>query len=470
MSLYTRMVSKSRTFLPPECKIESVGVYCTKSRPELYEDAMGSDREISLQMRLPLTESRVSRPLMVPLDIETNLRRILAQDLSFDGEKTNYATHNLHAFAAKFPPQLPRLFMQELTRPGEFVLDPMVGSGTVLVEALLSNRRALGIDLDPLAILLSQTKTVQIDLFEFLKTAGNVLEEARGKWFSSDLTALERKYSGKAVEFFEYWFEAATIAELFALVQAIERVADEQTRSILQIIFSSTIIAKSGGVSLARDLAHSRPHKDYQKTISQSAFDLFQERLLTITKMLDTIHDAPGSARLIRGDARSLPLSDNSVDLIFTSPPYAANAIDYMRAHKFSLIWFGYPPETLSKLRSRYIGSELRSPTANLPSETANSILRNLLALDAKRAAVVTHYFVDMESVLQEMKRVLAPARAAVIVVGSSTIRGIDIEVGSVLAELAEIDWIQTYRRWQTANQSQFENDAGQSQYAAQRN
>jgi DNA modification methylase len=39
------------------------------------------------------------------------------------------------------------------------------------------------------------------------------------------------------------------------------------------------------------------------------------------------------------GNAQQLPLQDNSVDLIVTSPPYASNAIDYMRAHKFSLVW-----------------------------------------------------------------------------------------------------------------------------------
>ncbi|MGC9522680.1 MAG: hypothetical protein ACP5HG_12470, partial [Anaerolineae bacterium] len=41
------------------------------------------------------------------------------------------------------------------------------------------------------------------------------------------------------------------------------------------------------------------------------------------------------------GNAQSLPLEDEVVDLIVTSPPYPAYAIDYMRAHKFSLVWLG---------------------------------------------------------------------------------------------------------------------------------
>ena len=60
-----------------------------------------------------------------------------------------------------------------------------------------------------------------------------------------------------------------------------------------------------------------------------------------------------------------LPLADGSVDLIVTSPPYA-NAIDYMRAHKFSLVWLGQPIANLSHLRGKYIGAE-RQDTGGVP-------------------------------------------------------------------------------------------------------
>jgi len=94
------------------------------------------------QLRLPIDEPCGQSEPDRQLDIEAALRRLLKQDLTFKGEKTAYATHNLHAFAAKFPPQLPRLFIHELTNPGEWVLDPMAGSGTALVEAVLAGRPA----------------------------------------------------------------------------------------------------------------------------------------------------------------------------------------------------------------------------------------------------------------------------------------------------------------------------------------
>src|SRR5947207_4309276 len=98
-----------------------------------------------------------------PINARGALREALKSNLEFHEERSNHSTHDFHAFPAKFPPQLPRFFIQQLTLPGESVLDPMAGSGTTLVEAVATGRRAIGFDIDPLSVLMSTVKTTPLD-------------------------------------------------------------------------------------------------------------------------------------------------------------------------------------------------------------------------------------------------------------------------------------------------------------------
>jgi DNA modification methylase len=79
------------------------------------------------------------------------LKKLLKSDLDFHNNKTNFGTYKLHSFPAKFPPQLPVKFVDYLTDTGQTVLDPMMGSGTTVIESFKNNRNVIGIGLDPLA-------------------------------------------------------------------------------------------------------------------------------------------------------------------------------------------------------------------------------------------------------------------------------------------------------------------------------
>lgn len=211
---------------------------------------------------------------------------------------------------------------------------------------------------------------------------------------------------------------------------------DAAIRRFLELTFSSVIITKSGGVSRARDLAHSRPHLDATK-IPKNAIEQFA---LRFRKNLNSIAQLSTNSALaipLAGDARLMPLSSNSIDLIVTSPPYA-NAIDYMRAHKFSLVWLGATIKDLSQLRAEYIGSERISQVryAALPEKT-ETIVQQLAAQDGSKAAILRKYYVEMQMVLTEMYRVLRENCAAIVVVGTSTMRSIDVLTHSCLAEIA---------------------------------
>ncbi len=374
------------------------------------------------------------------------LREALRADLGFHGADGGYGPHAWHPFPAKFPPQLPGFLIERLSDPGDVVLDPMAGSGTTLVEAARLGRRAVGCDIDPLARMIATAKLTPIDPVAALQAGREALRAAKDD-YRSDGDRLRRdlglRFDAKTREFVDYWFPPRQQVELLALLQRIEQVPEEGMRNFHLVVFSSTIIAKSGGVTLARDLAHTRPHRDLEKT-PVSAFAEFSKRLERNAAALDRSGPlrsvGPPALNGVRAaSAADTGLPPESVDLIVTSPPYANNAIDYMRAHKFSLVWLGWKTADLAKIRAGYLGHNATTGAVYdaLPSRCEET-LSALAEHDAKKAKALRRYFGEMEAVIAEMRRVLKKGGAAVIVVGTSVLRGLDVETHRALAGIAE--------------------------------
>lgn len=106
------------------------------------------------------------------------LIRILSLDFDFHNHKSDSSSHMFHSFPAKFPPQLPRTIITALTEPGDVVLDPMLGSGTTILEAFLLGRNAIGFDIDPLALLLSKVKVTSLEKNLVSKIENKILKNA----------------------------------------------------------------------------------------------------------------------------------------------------------------------------------------------------------------------------------------------------------------------------------------------------
>ncbi len=417
---------------------ESTGVASTYPISAPLLSAVKEQFRLFAFEEIPLPSPEVMERLQQELTRRERLATLLEGELNFHGEDSGYASHDLHAFAAKFPPQLPRAFIRGLTSPGDVILDPMMGSGTTVVEAVLEGRRGVGLDIDPLALRLGRVKTMPLDVYGLRDEGYKVM--SRASTSLSDATTTDReiaqRFDERTKAFLDYWFLPTTQRELMALVLAIENVPDTSARRFLELTFSSIIVTKSGGVSRARDLAHSRPHLDETK-VPKNALEQFSLRLRKNLASIAQLKTNGTVAAPLAGDARFMPFANEVIDLIVTSPPYA-NAIDYMRAHKFSLVWLGKGVTDLSELRGRYIGSERveRTLYAALPGRP-EMIVRELAERDSSKGAILRKYLVEMRSVLAEMYRVLRNNSAAVVVVGTSMIRSIDVQTHYCLADIA---------------------------------
>ena len=390
----------------------------------------------------------ISDAIMAKIDTTVQwLADLLAGDLSFQGtDRSAHPLYALHPFAARFPHGLPGYFIDGLTGRGDTVLDPMCGSGITLLEGWAAGRNVIGVDLDPLARRQARARTAALCASEVCQAGAAALGRSEELAEESSahrdpLQVVRDDMDAATREFLDYWFFTDTQRELACLILAIREEPDDELRNLLEVIFSSTIVTKSGGVSRARDLAHTRPHRVSDK-VPRRPIPLFRSLVERAAEAYATVDPARvGDRNVVAGDARSLPLDDDSVDLIVTSPPYA-NALDYMRAHKFSLAWLGEPIPSLTQLRREYIGSESGGgrSTATSPGRlptAVQGVVERVGDADAGKSRVLERYFTDMAASISEMHRVLRPGSAAVIVVGASTMRGILVPTHDCLGELA---------------------------------
>jgi DNA modification methylase len=326
----------------------------------------------------------------------------------------------------------------------------MMGSGTVLALARANGHRAIGIDIDPLAVLISRVWTTAIDAEEVRQKAVEVLDRARGVF--STLSTRDAYPRGADVEtrrFVAYWFDEYARQQLTSLATAIERVRDSTIRDALWCGFSRLIITKRTGASLAMDLAHSRPHKAFDRAPSKP----FRKFLAVVDRVVENCLDKRSAGRgpatsTHEGDARSLPLDDASVDLVLTSPPYL-NAIDYMRCSKFSLVWMGHNISALRRIRATSVGTEAGGGAHQYNTGVGDIIagLKLRPPLAAREQAMLALYVSDIRRSLDEVARVLIPGGRAVYVIGENTVRGTYIRNASILTIAASLSGLTLCQR-----------------------
>ncbi|MCD6403178.1 MAG: hypothetical protein J7K98_02530, partial [Candidatus Aenigmarchaeota archaeon] len=302
-------------------------------------------------------------------------------DWDFKEANTQYLTHTFHSYPARFIPQIPRTFIEIFTQRGDVVLDPFCGCGTTLVESRLLGRNSIGNDLNPLAVLISKVKTTIVPNHELIQLENFVKQlEKEVKLIKSPKIVPKlpnRKLSSR--------FTQKMIAELQLIREKIDESLFESERiyDIARVALSSTIMSI------------------IERENGNNVYEIFSRKIFLMTKTLRKFSryaDKTMFVKVLEGDARWLEVSNNSVDLIVTSPPYV-NALDYYRIHMYSMFWLGI---NFWKFRNDEIGAH---------SHHINNRFR-----------LLSEYLGDMLRAMIEMNRVLKKGKICAIVVGNSTV------------------------------------------------
>lgn len=383
-----------------------------------------------------------------------------------------YGTHGIHEYRGKFFPQLVRSLINiSGTKPGGIVADPMSGSGTTVVEAVLFGCTGLGLDMNPLSTFLGNTKSELLSAEPaklegaYRKVRAAVLApETRGKRKLTYLLSLPKPDQ----VYLKNWFGEEVLVGLDEIATLIKSVAYAPARNLMWIALSN--ILRSVSWQKDDDL---RVRKDVRLDVEIDPKKEFLEELARSIRAVLAFLFQEGSTRpaphsIIAGDARHCDEAWDAhkckVDVVITSPPYAT-ALPYLDTDRLSLCYLDLLPrpehrskdqqmignrEVTDRLRRDYL-ARLERDAALLPKSVC-ALVKKIEALNEgtdagfrrkNLPALLSKYFFDMRDVLSGIFSVLKPGGDAFVVVGNNhTIAGgerVDIETARLLTEIAKM-------------------------------
>jgi len=257
----------------------------------------------------------------------------------------------LHPYPAKFIPDIPAALLENLPLPADsLIFDPFCGSGTTLAEAQIRGFDAIGVDLNPIACLISRVRTTQVPI-NAVDAAAEVVERASTMGYAPipDIPNLD------------HWFAPPAQDAVARLVAAIGR-APTAARDFLELALSSVLVRVSNQDS---DTRYAAVEKNITESLVYSAFRSAAVRIAA------ALAESPsnGSVRVIEHDTLTLApeLFPRKVSAVITSPPYP-NAYEYWLYHKYRMWWLGHDPIAIKEreigARAHFFGGKRHDATS----------------------------------------------------------------------------------------------------------
>jgi len=343
----------------------------------------------------------------------------------FQGQDTRCSTHAIHTYVAAMIPALARKLIDTYIPPGGSVLDPFCGGGAVLVEAIRSGRKAVGRDINNLAVLVSKAKTTYIDDKNIARMGAQVINQAKG-------------YNGPPLrfrksEYVEFWFKEYMLLPLTALKVSIDAIESPDLRTLFRVLFSTTV--RNVSLTYRNEVRLRRMSAPEQERFNP---DIFAEFASQVRLAVQRIPQLPVSVKadVEKEDSRQLTLSNESLDAVICSPPYGdeRNGVNYTQFAKNMLYWLGYSRQELSDSKKLSLGWG-KADRVVPPSLT---LFNSLEAMKDNPVAVreAVSFYSDYYVALRQIARVVR--QRVIIVIGSRVLHRTILNNAQITAELMD--------------------------------
>ncbi len=258
--------------------------------------------------------------------------------------------HNIHPYPCKFPSKVAEKY---ITSEATSILDPFCGSGTTVLEASKKNIKAYGLDCNPIATLISKSK-----LLKFNKKFINDEIDLLNDYFSFEYKNLE-KLNLKDFDGKDHWFKKS-VQEDIEIIKYFISTRKSKNVTILYNTILSSLINKYGNQD-----SETRYVSVDKKYVKYSMIKEFINKSKKYLELYSSIKIQMNNLKNIHTvDIKSkVPLEDNSIDLVITSPPYA-NTMDYYLYHKqrMNILNFDFKEVQNNEIGSRHEYSSKKVP------------------------------------------------------------------------------------------------------------
>jgi len=361
-------------------------------------------------------------------------------DWSFREIKAKEGIHGIHSYPAMMAPPVAKKLISELTEEGDWVLDPFCGSGTVLTEAILLNRKAVGYDINPLALLIAKVKTTPLPPERLTKALVEIEERTRDQRPPQDIPDFYN---------IEYWFKPKVIINLTKLKAAIEAEEDEDVRDFFRVVFARVVRQTSNTRGNEFKLFRLPPEK--LKFYKPDVFASFRAIALECISKMGEFYSSMNGIRpevdIRLHDSRTpLPLSQ-IVSLMLTSPPYgdSKTTVAYGQFSRLALQWLGMWEKNVDR-------ESLGGKPTKLDSEppSLKEALNRIREIDNRRAKEVEAFYQDLFLCLKNIAQVIIPGGFAVFVIANRKVKGITLPSDRIIVEMMEpfgFSYLETFHR-----------------------
>lgn len=382
------------------------------------------------------------------MDFVNNINSEFKIALDLTKKDDRLGIHSFHRYYGKLIPAIPRTAIEKFTECGDVVFDPFVGSGTTAVEALYAERNFLGVEINPLSVLISNIKTANYDLDVLKKLEKRIIILIEND--DEPVSDEEKPFCVNR----EHWFKDFVQDDLIKIRRNIHLSVDflpEDEQKKYENFLLGVLSAIVKQVSNA-DTAHVFPgiskrmrRLEEEGKINIQVFDTFKRGLKKRIKYVEEFGKHDTTSTILEGNSSEIDLSKykNSVDLVVTNPPYISS-VRYAETLKLELYWMGvcktakdYLELSNSMIGNDHISKKVYQEKHLTKYDFVNKFINELYEIDPKQAEVIYEFFTLMEKVIKNVNLVLKSGKKLVMKISDSKIRKIKIPTGKLLTQIA---------------------------------